>query len=163
MTIRIKCFPITSALLTAALVASSFISNAFAKEIAIYRWVDKNNLVHFSQNLPKGDEYTELSTISSYKALSRAERKALAGEKAAGKAIDKLAKEQDNITAKNKTTFDKNCKAARLNIKMLNSLGDIHISFEEEDGSIGSRPLTTAEKAEKLALSKKHEELYCEK
>ena len=160
---RIKHLPITSALLTATLLTFPLVNNAFAKEIAIYRWVDKNNLVHFSQNLPKGDEYTELSTISSYKALSRAERKALADEKAAGQAIDKLEEEQDNIAAKNKTTFDKNCKAARLNIKMLNSLGDIHISVEEEDGSIGSRPLTTAEKAEKLALSKKHEELYCEK
>ncbi|MCP4988913.1 MAG: DUF4124 domain-containing protein [Colwellia sp.] len=160
---RIKCFPITSALLTAALVASSFISNAFAKEVAIYRWVDKNNLVHFSQNLPKSDEYTELSTISSYKALSRPERKTLADEKAAGQANEKLEKDQVKIAAKNKATFDKNCKAARLNIKMLSSLADIHISVAEGDGSIGSRPLTTKEKAEKFTLSKKHEELYCKK
>ena len=46
---------------------------------------------------------------------------------------------------------------------MLNSLDDIHISEEKSDGSIGSRPLTQAEKKEKLTLSKKHEGLYCSK
>ncbi len=160
---RIKYFPISSALLTAALVASSFISNAFAKEIAIYRWVDKNNTVHFSQNLPQGEDYKELSTISSYKALSKAERKVIAEQKVIEQGVEDLKKQQEDIADKNKATFDKNCKAARLNIKMLSSLDDIHISVEEGDGSIGSRPLTTAEKAEKLKLSKKHEELYCEK
>jgi len=159
----IKQLSITAALLTGALVTSSVINSAYAKEIAIYRWVDKDNVVHFSQNLPQGEEYKELSTISSYKALSKAERKALADEEKSTQADEKLEKEQDNITAKNKATFDKNCKAARLNIKMLNSLDDIHISVEEDDGSIGSRPLTGPEKAKKLALSKKHEELYCEK
>ncbi len=159
----IKQFSITAALLTGALVTSSVINCAYAKDIAIYRWVDKDNVVHFSQNLPQGDEYKELSTISSYKALSKAERKVLAEEKEAGQAVEELEKQQDDITAKNKATFDKNCKAARLNIKMLNSLDDIHISVEEADGTIGSRPMTAAEKAEKLTLSKKHEKLYCEK
>ena len=58
---------------------------------------------------------------------------------------------------------DANGQAARLNIKMLNSLDDIHISVEEADGSVGSRPMTATEKASKLTLSKKHEQLYCEK
>jgi len=159
----IKQLSFTTALLTGALLTSSFINCAYAKEIAIYRWVDKDNVVHFSQNLPQGDEYKELSTISSYKALSKAERKALADEEKAIQAGEKIEKEQDDITAKNKATFEKNCKAARLNIKMLNSLDDIHISVEEDDGTIGSRPMTVSEKADKLTLSKKHEELYCEK
>jgi len=157
----IKQLSITAALLTGALVTSSLINCAYAKEIAIYRWVDKDNIVHFSQNLPQGDEYKELSTISSYKALSKAERKVLAEEEKADQAVEKLEKEQDDIIDKNKSTFDKNCKAARLNIKMLNSLDDIHISVEEDDGSIGSRPMTAEEKTKKLTLSKKHEELYC--
>ncbi len=159
----IKHISFTGVMLAGALITSSVISPVSAKDIAIYRWVDNNNVVHFSQNLPKEGEYKEFSTISSYKALSKAERKALADEKSAADEVAKQEQQQDDITAKNKATFEKNCKAARLNIKMLSSLEDIHISEEKSDGTIGSRPLTAAEKEDKLALSKKHEELYCEK
>jgi len=159
----IKQLSFTTALLTGAILTSSLINCVYAKEIAIYRWVDKDNVVHFSQNLPQGEEYRELSTISSYKALSKAERKALAEQEKSEQEGAAIEKKQDDITAKNKATFEKNCKAARLNIKMLNSLDDIHINVEEDDGSVGSRPMTVAEKADQLTLSKKHEELYCTK
>jgi len=158
-----KLISITTALLTGALLISSVSNCANAKEIAIYRWVDKNNIVHFSQNLPQDGEYKELSTISSYKALSKAERAVIAEQEKSKEKDKALEKQQDDFIAKNKITYEKNCKAARLNIKMLNSLDDIHISEEKKDGSIGSRPLTATEKAEKLTLSKRHEELYCAK
>jgi hypothetical protein len=157
----IKTLTFTVAILTGALLTSSVISVVDAKDIAIYRWVDKNNVVHFSQSLPRGDEYTELSTVSSYKALSKAERKIIAEQDTADKEVEDQERSLDEVTAKNKATYDKNCKAARLNIKMLNSVDDIHISEEKSDGTVGSRPLTSAEKSEKLALSKKHENLYC--
>ena len=145
-------------LLTGTLIASSFSNQVIAKDIAIYRWVDDNNVVHFSQNLPHGHDYTELSTVSSFKALSKAERKALSeGDLTV---VDQDKKQQETI-AKNKEVFEKNCQAARLNIKMLNSLDDIHINEVNADGTVGSRPLTAEEKSSKLALSKKHEDLYC--
>ena len=50
---------------------------------------------------------------------------------------------------------------AQLNIKMLNSLDDVLINEVNSDGTIGERSLTTTEKEDKLALSKKHQELYC--
>jgi len=160
---RIKRLSFTATVLTGALLVSSIVNCVNAKEIAIYRWVDKNNVVHFSQNLPKGDEYREFSTISSYKALSKAERKMIAEQDTAKQKIADQEKQQDDVIAQNKATYEKNCKAARLNIKMLNSLNDIHINEENSDGTIGSRPLTAPEKADKLALSKKHENLYCNK
>ncbi|KGJ89198.1 DUF4124 domain-containing protein [Colwellia psychrerythraea] len=159
----IKKISFTAALLATTLIAPLLFNSANAKDIAIYRWIDKDNIVHFSQNLPQGFDYTELSTVSSFKALSKAERQALADEDKATQAVAEMEKQQDDITAKNKATFEKNCKAARLNIKMLNSLDDIHINEEQSDGSIGSRPLTAAEKEDKLTLSKKHEGLYCSK
>ena len=45
-----------------------FSTNVLAKDIPIYRWVDENNVVHFSQSQPKDDNYTELTTNSSYQA-----------------------------------------------------------------------------------------------
>ena len=160
---RIKKLSFTATILTGALLTSAVVNCVNAKEIAIYRWVDKNNIVHFSQNLPKGDEYREFSTISSYKALSKAERQLIAEQETAEQEVAVQEKNQDNVIAQNKATYEKNCKAARLNIKMLNSLNEIHINEEKSDGSIGSRPLTAPEKADKLALSEKHENLYCNK
>jgi len=157
----IKTSSITAAILTGVLLTSSVTNVLYAKDIAIYRWVDKNNVVHFSQNLPRGDEYTELSTVSSYKALSKAERKNLAAQDSADQKVEEQERQFDEVTAKNKATYDKNCKAARLNIKMLSSLDDIHINEEKSDGTVGSRPLTPTEKSDKLALSKKHQALYC--
>ncbi len=158
---KIKALSFTAVCLVGALLTSSVVNLVNAKEIAIYRWVDENNIVHFSQNLPKGDDYREFSTISSYKALSKAERKLIAEEGSAEKKVIDQEKQQNNVIAQNKATYEKNCKAARLNIKMLNSLDEIHINEENSDGTIGSRPLTVPEKAEKMALSKNHENLYC--
>lgn len=153
---HIKQFPFIAALMTIS------VSNcATAKDIAIYRWVDNNNVVHFSQNLPKGNNYKELSTISSYKALSKAQRKALAEEKNSAKLIEQQEKQRDMVIAKNKEIFEKNCKAARLNIKMLSSLEAVYVNEEKSDGSIGNRPLTAKEKIAKLTLSKEQETLYC--
>ncbi|MFQ3209402.1 MAG: hypothetical protein ACI9HU_000891 [Colwellia sp.] len=153
----------TTVLLTAALLTSSIVNCASAKDISIYRWVDKNNVIHFSQNLPKNDDYKEFSTISSYKALSKVERKIIAKQDAADEKFEDLEKQRDKVIVKNKAMYDKNCKAAQLNIKMLNSLDEIHVNEEKNDGTIGSRPLTSNEKEDKLALSKKHEDLYCSK
>ncbi|AAZ26038.1 MULTISPECIES: DUF4124 domain-containing protein [Colwellia] len=160
---KIKALSFTAVCLAGVLLTSSVVNFVNAKEIAIYRWVDENNIVHFSQNLPKGDEYREFSTISSYKALSKAERKLIAEEDSAEQKVMDQEQKQDDVIAQNKATYQKNCKAARLNIKMLNSLNEIHINEEKSDGTIGSRPLTAPEKSEKMALSKNHENLYCNK
>lgn len=157
----IKRNTFTAILFTATLFASSLINSISAKEIEVYRWVDADGLVHFSQNLPLPGTYKELSTISSYNALSKEERKLLAQEKEDQDKLDAEADKQDKIAANNKKTFEKNCKSARLNIKMLNTMALIHISEEASDGSIVNRPLSESERKEKLALSKKHEEIYC--
>lgn len=131
-----------------------------AKDIAIYRWVDKNNVVHFSQNLPKTDEYTELSTVSSFKALSKKER--IVKQEAEQAAIEEQAQQvsQEERDIANKELFEKNCKAARLNIKMLSSFEQVLVTETSEEGKSKNRALTQKEKEEKLELSKKHVDLY---
>ncbi|WP_159821408.1 DUF4124 domain-containing protein [Colwellia sp. 20A7] len=58
-------------LISLAFIILSFItfvsSSVLAKDIPIYRWVDENNVVHFSQNQPKDSHYSELTANSSYK------------------------------------------------------------------------------------------------
>ena len=151
----------TSAFLAGVLLTSSILNTVNAKNIAIYRWVDNDGVVHFSQNLPKNDDYKEFSTVSSYKALSKEERKLLADQNATEEKAAKVEEKREEVIAKNKALYEKNCKAARMNIKMLNTVDDVHISEESSDGTIVSRSLTPVEKEEKMALSKKHEKTYC--
>ncbi len=137
------------------------VNSSYAGDIAIYRWVDKNNVVHFSQNLPTNDSYTQLTTVSSFQALSKEEREALKEKKESEQALKKEEKQRDETVAANKATFEKNCKSARLNIKMLNSYEEVLVAVETSDGKIENRVLTEEEKQEKLSLSKGHEKHYC--
>ncbi|GAA6170628.1 hypothetical protein NBRC116592_02980 [Colwellia sp. KU-HH00111] len=135
-----------------------FSINVIAKETAIYRWVDENNVVHFSQNLPKGTNYTELTTFSSF--TSKGKALAETGKSAnIDQQISQYEQEQAEVIAKNKEIADKNCKAAKYNVTTLDSFDEV--MFTDADGK--DRAMTAKEKKEKLALSKKHIELYCQK
>jgi len=141
-------------------------TNVIAQKIAIYRWVDENNIVHFSQNQPIGDNYSQLTTVSSYNASSRkviaessdAENSAKAKEHEFAVKLEE-EKEQQQIITKNKETYAKNCNAAQLNIKMLNSFN--RVLYTDTNGE--NRVLSAEEKQEKLDISENHVELYCEK
>lgn len=140
-------------------VMTLFSSPVNAKDIAIYRWVDKNNVVHFSQNLPKNDDYTQLTTVSSFKALSKEERIALKEKEAS----EKNQQEGQEQVIANEETFKRNCKAAKTNIKMLNSFNEVLITEENSDGTTTNRVLSDQEKQAQLELSKKHVDLYCDR
>ena len=140
--------------------------HSLAKDIAIYRWVDENNVVHFSQNQPIEKKYSQLSIFSQYKSMSRQERIALTQESlmaqqdlAAKEEADKVLAANKERELKNVETFKKNCKAAQLNIKMLNSFDKV--LYTGDDGI--SKVLTPEEKKKQLTLSNKHIDIYCEK
>ena len=50
------------------------INQALGSELTVYRWVDKNNVVHFSQHQPIGDEYTQFLVSNESKIISRADQ-----------------------------------------------------------------------------------------
>ncbi len=150
-------------LLSGILAVALPVSNLAAKEIAIYRWVDVNNVVHFSQNLPKTDNYTQLSTVSSFKALSKEARQEKALQETSLQYADNVEQQKSAETDQDKATFEKNCQSAHLNIKMLTSYDEVLVTEERSDGIKTERVLSDKEKKEKLALSKKHVDLYCEK
>lgn len=138
--------------------------SAVAKDIPIYRWVDKDNVVHYSQNLPDTDNYTQLSTVSSFKLLPKEEKSTEKKSTVTQTQVPSENQEslQDRQFAKNKATFDKNCKAAKMNIRMLTTVEDVMISEETSSGEITNRALTEKEKKEKIKLSNKHVEIYCD-
>jgi septal ring factor EnvC (AmiA/AmiB activator) len=137
----------------------SFSTNVIAQDISIYRWVDENNVVHFSQHQPKDDKYSQLTTFASYKAESQKVDQQSSPQPSVNDQIAQHEKEQAEIKAKNKEIAESNCKAAQLNIKMLNSFNQVLTT--DPDGN--SHILSDKEKTDKLALSEKHIDLYCDK
>lgn len=130
---------------------------SIAEDISIYRWVDQNNVVHFSQNQPTKDGYSQLSIFSAYKAGLQSTQKTATSNGDKSNLKQQQAR-MDEIALKNKETYKKNCKAAKLNIKMLNSFKKV--LYTDTEGK--SRVLSPEEKKEQLSLSKKHIDLYCE-
>lgn len=153
---------IRNSVLVAICTTVLFSTSAIAKDIAIYRWVDENNVVHFSQHEPQDDNYSQLITFASYKAKQQSDNKQLpSADSKKLSAQEKIAqneKRQSEIIEKNKEIAQKNCNAARVNIKMLNSFSKITVS--DDDGN--NHVLTDKERKEQLTLSNKHIELYCE-
>ena len=131
-----------------------FSTNAIAKDIAIYRWVDENDVVHFSQHQPQNNNYSQLTTFTSYKVKQRAENKQIPSIDVQ---LTQYEKQQAEILEKNKVIAEKNCKAARLNIKMLNSFSKVTIV----DPNGKNRVLTDKEEKAQVTLSNKHIDLYC--
>jgi len=139
-----------------------FSANAIAKDIAIYRWVDENNVVHFSHQVPQDNNYSQLITFSSYKAKQKPDNQQLPSSNQKNPSFDQQLtqdeKRQSAILENNKLIAEKNCNAARVNIKMLNSFSKI--SVVDSDGE--NRVLTDKEKKAQLTLSNKHVDLYCQ-
>lgn len=135
-----------------------FSTNAIAKDIAIYRWIDENNVVHFSQHQPKNANFSQLTTFSSYKA-----KKTALPQKdnlpSVDEQLSKYEKDKAEVLAKNEEIAEKNCSAAKLNIKTLNSFDNV--MFTDLEGK--SRTLSDKEKKAQLTLSKKHIKMYCAK
>ncbi len=135
---------------------------SIAGQVDIYRWVDKNNIVHFSQNLPEPGSYFELSTVSSYEALSKEARQQKSLQEEQALRSQNQANEQRSITAKNEATFKQNCIAAKQNIKMLKSFDEVLVTEVRSDGKKIERVLNDSEKQDKLLLSERHVKLYCQ-
>mgnify|MGYP005985746709 CR=1 FL=1 len=135
-----------------------FSTNVIAKDIAIYRWLDENNVVHFSQHQPKDSNYSQLTTVSSYRARenkrSNSDKRSTIDEQ-----LSKYEQDKAEVFAKNKEIAKKNCKAAQLNEQTLNAFDSV--MFTDANGQ--SRALSEKEKQAQLALSKEHISMFCDK
>jgi hypothetical protein len=138
-------------------IAVVFSTNVIASDIAIYRWVDENNVVHFSQHQPKDGNYSQLTTVASYKARAK-ELPKDTSTPSVDEQLSAFEKEKEEVIAKNKEIADKNCQAAKLNEKTLNSFETVMIT----DAEGKNKALSDKEKNAQLELSKKHISMYCD-
>lgn len=117
-------------------------SYAIADNVTVYRWVDSNNVVHFSQHQPKHDNYTELLMSNSVKPEQN-------------KTVPAPVQTTDApITVPQ--TKDK-CEEAKANVKTL--MGFDKIQYTDTNGVV--QVLNETEKAQQLEINKKQVEVYC--
>ena len=122
-----------------------FFKTVNAENITVYRWMDKNRIVHFSQNQPPQSNFIELY-------MSRPHHNAPAPTEQATKKTT-----QENKTAS--ISKSKKCLAAQSNLNTLKSFD--HIQYKTATGE--QKLLTDKEKQEQLTLNTKQVALNCNK
>lgn len=120
-----------------------------AEKLTVYRWVDDNDVVHFSQHQPTHDNFTEISMTNNVKSPAL-----LGGLSHKNTANNTPAPEDAEIF---KTQTHKKCTAAQKNLTMLQDFDKIQ--FKDEKGNM--RLLSELEKQQQLAMNTKQAEVYC--
>lgn len=119
------------------------------ENVTVYRWVDKNNVVHFSQHQPAHNEYTELSVVTKSSKKQQDSEDATVSDDAAS---FEVANANSDANADNAQ-----CEEARENVRILETFEKVQ--FTGADGEV--RMLSAKEKEQQLAVSKKQVEVYC--
>ncbi len=115
---------------------------SMADNVTVYRWVDKNNVVHFSQYQPGNDNFTELSMSNVVRKQTELEEKTASDIEKSPKAIDSKDK----------------CEAAKANVRTLKAFDKIQ--YTNEKGSV--QVLSELEKKQQLEINQKQVEVYCQ-
>ena len=131
------------------LLMTAFSANSLSADITIYRWVDENNIVHFSQNQPKTGNFSQLS----------AKKMSAQKIKAAYLAKQEMAAQREEEAKAESIKDDEKvqCVTARQNLKTLQDFDNIQ--YKTNTGKV--KLLTAKEKKAQLAFNKKQIELYC--
>jgi len=118
----------------------------------VYRWVDENNVVHFSQHQPIGDDYTEFLVSNQSKITSRADT-----VKDSTKNDRNKSSNQKDITTPLDEKMSKNCKDATENLALLETFENVQ--YTDENGK--NQILNEKEKQLQLEINQKRKEVYC--
>ena len=117
-----------------------------AEELTVYRWIDKDNVVHFSQHQPSHDDYIEISMANNKKSS------AIVDEKTSTEKPVPI----DIVPSDTNDNNDK-CITARENIKILQNFDKIQ--YKDAKGNV--KVLGVVEKEQQLAMNTKQAEVYC--
>jgi hypothetical protein len=116
---------------------------AIAESITVYRWVDKNDVVHFSQNQPENDNFVELTLAHNSAPAKNGQPTELS-----------LKGNADETQLVN---LQQQCETATANLRTLKAFDKIQ--YTDEKGT--TKVLSDLEKTEQLLLNEKQMELYC--
>jgi hypothetical protein len=121
-------------------------ANLFAEDVIIYRWVSKDNVVHFSQNQPASGNYTEIVMAAN------GQPKKPTGS--VSKAIPEINTEEVKTLVIDTTS---QCKEAKENLATLTSFERIRYTDEAGETKI----LDKAQQEEQLTINKARIKEFC--
>ncbi len=133
-----------------------FSSVCFGENIVIYRWVDANNVVHFSQHQPAHDNYTTM-TMSARIKQQQKEQTMVENDDAPSEQSSSFAN-QEAAPSVVSMTIEQRCKDAQDNIKTLSAFDQVQ--YTDSEGQV--HILSKEEKRQQLMLSQKQVEIYCQ-
>lgn len=122
-------------------------SASIAQETIVYRWVDHNNVVHYSHEHPADKDYAEVKVHVAYSPPPSDTE--VAPDEAGEKKVD--------ISHMNEEVVKKNCESAKTNLTILNSFENILV----KDAEGNDKTLTEDEKLTQIEQSKKYVDIYC--
>jgi len=127
-------------------------TTVLSEDVIVYRWVDKDNVVHFSQNQPASGNYTEIVMASSGQP-----------KKPLGNVATTVKNIPEKTTAIEKSTVDvkldttDQCKEAKTNLATLTTFDRIRFTDKKGETQI----LSKEAQEEQVTLSKKLIEEFC--
>lgn len=124
--------------------------NVLANSVVIYRWVDKNNVVHFSQNQPATANYTEV-------VMANSSRPNLQKNNIAKPIIPSTVTSKNNVSKKLTADSSEQCEEAKKNLETL--VGFDRIRFVDANGE--TQILDKAEQEEQITINRKIIDTYC--
>lgn len=124
-----------------------------ADQITIYRWVDKENVVHFSQNQPAHDDYIEISMANNKKSSATIDKEKPAVETQSANSASLTTEESNEAIA----SLNQKCITARDNLNTLQNFDKIQ--YKDEQGNV--KVLGDKETQQQLEMNKKQVEVYC--
>lgn len=122
------------------LASVAFLSSATS--VTIYRWVDINNVVHFSQQQPEHDNYTELSMSTPARSVT---------------ADKEIATNKTETALSIEGSKDK-CEEAKANVQTLKTYDKIQ--YKDADGNV--KVLDATQKQQQIEINEKQVEVYCQ-
>lgn len=130
----------------------TFSLTIFANDMVIYRWVDENNVVHFSQNQPATGDYTEILMANAHNTSQELESPSNEKDVLTSKIDD-----EDEISENLTIDAAGKCNEAKKNLETLTTFD--RIRFVDENGE--TQILDEAAQEEQISINKKRIEIYC--
>jgi len=126
-----------------------------AENATIYRWVDKNNIVHFSQHQPESGHFTEMNIAN-----------ATPNETNLARIAAPIESNEDDIEDNEvihsteelfESEMNEKCQEAKTNVSTLETFDNIQTTNNEGKKSL----LTQQQKKQQLEMNLKRVEVYC--
>lgn len=132
-----------------ALLSLFYCSASLAQDTVVYRWVDSNNVVHYSHEHPNNVDFAEVKVQVAYSPPPT--------KKSADTVEEATKDDKADLSQMSEESIKKNCEAAKMNLDILDAFENVMIQNEKGE----EQALTAEEKEKQLELSKKYVGIYC--